>query len=89
MILKSFSKINLSLSVNKNLKNGLHEYTILFLFDKFIVIKLRLKKLKEKKDKVKFQGKFSKHIKKIKNSITNTLKVIKRKKIISNYYSVL
>ena len=64
MVLKSFSKINLSLSVNKKLKkNGLHDIQSYFcLIDLFDQIKI--KKIKGRKDVVKFQGKFSRYIKK-------------------------
>ena len=88
MILKSFSKINLSLSVNKRLKKiGLHDiqsyFCLINLYDQ-----IKIKKIKGQKDKVKFQGKFSKLIKK-KNSITNILTILREKNLISNYYSVL
>jgi 4-diphosphocytidyl-2-C-methyl-D-erythritol kinase len=88
MILKSFSKINLSLSVNKKLKKiGLHDiqsyFCLINLYDQ-----IKIKKIKGQKDKVKFQGKFSKFIKK-KNSITNILAILREKNLISNYYSVL
>ena len=88
MILKSFSKINLSLSVNKKLKKkGLHDiqsyFCLINLYDQ-----IKIKKIKGQKDKVKFQGKFSKLIKK-KNSITNILAILREKNLISNYYSVL
>jgi len=88
MILKSFSKINLSLSVNKKLKKiGLHDiqsyFCLINLYDQ-----IKKKKIKGQKDKVKFQGKFSKFIKK-KNSITNILAILREKNLISSYYSVL
>ena len=61
MVLKSFSKINLSLSVNKKLKNGLHEiqsyYCLINLSDK-----ISIRKIKQKKDKILFKGLFVKHI---------------------------
>ena len=64
MILKSFSKINLSLNVNKKLKrNKLHDiqsyFCLINLFDQ-----IKIKKIKGQKDVVKFKGKFSKYIKK-------------------------
>ncbi|MDB9752504.1 4-(cytidine 5'-diphospho)-2-C-methyl-D-erythritol kinase, partial [Pelagibacteraceae bacterium] len=87
MILKSFAKINLSLNVNKKLKNGLHDiesyYCLINLFDKIII-----KKNNKKKDIVKFQGRFSKHINKKKNSVLNTLSILREQNIIDNYYSV-
>ena len=64
MILKSFSKINLSLTVNRRLKNsGLHEiqsyFCLINLFDQ-----IKIKKIKGQKDIVKSQGKFAQYIKK-------------------------
>ena len=49
---------------------------------------IRIKKISGQKDKVKFQGKFAKYIKK-KNSITNILTVLRERNLISNYYSVI
>ena len=79
MILKSFSKINLSLSVNKKLKKkGLHDiqsyFCLINLYDQ-----IKIKKIKGQKDKVKFQGKFSKLIKK-KKFYYKYFSDIKRKK---------
>ena len=87
MVLKSFSKINLSLNVNKNLKNGLHEiqsyYCLINLTDK-----IRINKIKKKKDKIVFKGPFVKYIKKTNNSITNLLRLLRKLKLISSYYSI-
>ena len=87
MILKSFSKINLSLNVNKKLKNGLHDiqsyFCLINLFDK-----IEVKKIKGEKDLIIFKGKFAKYIKK-KNSISVSLKLLRKFNIISNYYSVI
>ena len=56
MILKSYSKINLTLSVNKKLKNGLHEiqsfFSLVNLYDE-----IKIKKIQGGKDVVKFAGK--------------------------------
>ena len=61
MILKSFSKINLSLNVNKKLENGLHDiqtyYCLIDFFDQ-----IKIKKINGSKDIVKFKGKFAKFI---------------------------
>ena len=63
MVINSYSKINLSLKVNSKLKNGLHEiqstYCLVNLYDK-----IQIKKIKKKKDKITFKGRFSKFIKK-------------------------
>ena len=89
MVLKSFSKINLSLNINKKLKkNRLHDiesyFCLINLFDR-----IKIKKIKGQKDIVKFKGKFSKYIKKTNNSIIDTLKILRERNLISNYYSVL
>ena len=87
MVLKSYSKINLSLSVNSKLKKGLHEiqsyYCLINLSDK-----IKISKIKKKKDTILFKGPFAKHIKISNNSIVNLLKLLRKLKLISNYYSV-
>tara|TARA_Y100000389_G_C17444620_1_gene510799 strand:+ start:1456 stop:2292 length:837 start_codon:yes stop_codon:yes gene_type:complete len=87
MILKSFSKVNLSLNVNRKLKNGLHEiqsyYCLINLNDK-----IKISKIKKNRDKVVFKGPFAKHIKKSNNSIINLLKLLRKLKLISSCYSV-
>ena len=87
MVLKSFSKINLSLKVNSKLKNGLHEiqsyYCLINLCDK-----IEISKIKQKKDKIHFKGVFVKHISKSNNSIITLLGLLRKLKIISSYYSV-
>ena len=88
MVLKSFSKINLSLNVNNKLgRNGLHQIQSYFcLIDLFDSITIR--KIKDQKDNVKIRGKFSKYVKKTNNSILTTLRILRKKNLISNYYSV-
>ena len=89
MLLKSFSKINLSLNINRKLKkNKLHDiqsyFCLINLFDQ-----IKIKKIKGRKDLVKFKGKFSKYIKKKNNSILDVLAILREKNLISDYYSVL
>jgi 4-diphosphocytidyl-2-C-methyl-D-erythritol kinase len=88
MILRSFSKINLSLNVNKKLTNGLHDiqsyFCLINLFDQ-----IKIKKISGKRDIVKFRGKFAKYIDKKKNTISDTLEILRHQKIIKNHYSVL
>ena len=88
MILKSFSKINLSLNINgKFKKNGLHKIQSYFcLIDIFDEIKI--KENNNKKDTIKFKGRFIKHLSNKDNSITNTLKILRENNLISKYYSV-
>ena len=80
MIIKSFSKINLSLKINKKLKqNGLHEiqshFCLLNLHDK-----ISIKKIKAKKDIIIFSGKYSKYINRKNNSIIKILNILRKKK---------
>ena len=89
MILKSFSKINLSLNINKKLKKDrLHDiqsyFCLVNLFDQ-----IKVKKIKGPKDIVNFQGKFSKYIKKTNNSIAEVLAILRERNLITDYYSVL
>ena len=88
MVLKSFSKINLSLNVNKKLKNGLHDIQSYFCLVN-LSDRINIKKIDGKKDIIKFKGKFSKFVDNEKNSISITLTELRKKNIINNYYSVL
>lgn len=88
MILKSYSKINLLLTVNSKSKNGLHEIQSLYcwinLFDK-----IEIKKIQESRDKIIFRGPFAKSIKIRNNSIYNLLSKLRDLNLISNYYSIV
>ena len=89
MILKSYSKINLSLSINRKLKiNRLHEIQSYFCQIN-LCDNIKIKKIKDRKDKIRFKGKFSKYIKKNSNSIIDVLNVLREKNFISSHYSVL
>ena len=87
MVIKSYSKINLSLKVNNKLKNGLHEIQSYFCLIN-LCDKIKINKTKKKKDKILFKGQFVKHIKKSNNSIVNILKLLRKLKLISSYYSL-
>ena len=88
MILKSFSKINLSLKVNRRLKSKrLHEIQSYFCLVN-LCDDLKIKKIKDQKDIVKFKGKFSKNIKKKTNSIIDVLSILRDRNLISSHYSV-
>ena len=86
MLIKSYSKINLTLKVNSKSRNGLHEIQSLYcwinLFDKIKIIK------NKNKDKISFKGSFSKLVKKKDNSVYNLLKKLRQLKLISNFYSI-
>ena len=87
MVLKSYSKINLSLNINKKLKSGLHQiqsyFCLINLYDKIII-----KKINKKRDIIIFKGLFFQHINKKNNSISNLLKYLRKSKLISDFYSV-
>ncbi len=88
MVLKSFSKINLTLNVNKKLKNNFHDiqsyYCQINLYDS-----IKIRKINGHGDKVKFLGKFKKLIDNKNNSVLDTLKFLRKNKIISSYFSVI
>jgi len=89
MIIKSYAKINLSLIVNKksNNKKKLHDiqshFCLINLFDK-----IEIKKIKHRKDNIKFQGKFSRYIKEKKNTVHKALSILRKRNLISSFYSV-
>ena len=86
MVIKSYSKINLSLNVNSKRRKGLHEiqslYCLINLFDEIKIIKTI------NKDKIIFKGPFKKFIKKYNNTVYNLLKILRKSNLISNYYSI-
>ena len=88
MVLKSYAKINLTLSVNKRLKSGLHNiqsiYCLIDLHDKIFLKKIRNKNF----DQVSFTGHFSKNVNKYNNSVKKVLSAMRKNKIINDYYSV-
>ena len=88
MILKSFSKINLSLNVKRKLKKRkLHDiqsyFCLINLYDK-----IEINKIKGNRDKIKFKGKFSKFINKKDNSILDVLTIFRARKKITDYFSI-
>ncbi len=88
MLIKSYAKINLSLTINKKIKKkGLHDiqsqFCLINLFDT-----ISIKKNKNNIDKISFNGPHSKNVKKSNNSIQKILKIMRKLNIISNYYSI-
>ena len=85
-IIKSYAKINLTLQVLKKLKNGMHDIEshacLIDLHDR-----IEIKKSKE--DKVIFVGKFKKKISNRKNSILDTLKILRENNIINFFYKII
>lgn len=87
MVLNSYSKINLSLSINSKLKNGLHEIQTYFCLIS-LRDKIKISVISKKKDQIFFKGPFARNIKRTDNTITNLLKFLRKIKLTSNYYSV-
>jgi len=87
MVLSSYAKINLSLRINSKRKDSLHEIQSYFCLIN-LTDKIKLKKIKEKKDKIFFKGPFSKLVNKKNNSIINLFKFLRKLKLISNYYRI-
>ena len=88
MLLKSYAKINLSLLVNKKLRSGLHDIQSLFcLID--LSDKIEIQKVSKKKDKIIFKGLFANNVKNSNNSIKILLILLRKHKLISNFYSVV
>jgi len=89
MVLKSHAKINLSLSVNKKLANGLHEiqsfFCLISLFDSISIQKRRDKK---KVDKILFKGPFAKNVKNDNNSVKRVLSFLRKNQLISDFYNI-
>ena len=88
MVLKSYAKINLTLSVNKKLKTGLHNiqsfYCLVDLYDKIFIKKIK----NANSDEISFNGPFSKNINKLNNSVQKVLNVMRKNRVIHDYYSV-
>ena len=88
MVLKSFAKINLTLTVTKKTGNGLHEIQSIYcLINKFDTI--FIKKNQDKKyDNISFTGIYSKYIDRSKNSVKAILDILRKNKLISHYYNI-
>lgn len=86
MKIKSFSKINLTLRVLKKLKNGMHNIeSNSVLVDLFDEISIK----KNKRDIIIFKGKFKKKINPKKNTITETLQLLRKFKVLKNFYKII
>ena len=88
MLIKSYAKINLSLTIIKKIrKKRLHDiqsqFCLINLFDT-----ISIKRNKKNIDKISFNGPHSKYVKKSNNSIQKILKIMRNFKLISNYYSI-
>ncbi len=87
MVIKSYSKLNLTLKVNSKSKNGLHEIQSLYCWiDLCDIIKIKI--LKKNKDKINFRGPFARLVKNKDNSVSKLLQRLRELKMISNFYSI-
>ena len=81
-MIKSYCKINLFLRVLKKLNNGLHDIqannALLELHDN-----ISIKTTSSNNDKIIFKGEFAKHINKNKNSVTNTMQLLRKHQLIN------
>tara|TARA_B100001059_G_C17711137_1_gene515547 strand:- start:1 stop:837 length:837 start_codon:yes stop_codon:yes gene_type:complete len=87
MIIKSYSKINLTLRVNSKTRNGLHEIQTLYSWIN-LIDKIKIIKVKKNKEKISFKGPFAKLVKDKNNSVYRVLKKLRELNLISNYYSI-
>ena len=87
MVLNSYAKINLTLKVNSKNKNNLHEIQSYFCLIN-LADKIKIKKIKGKKDKIVFKGSFAKLVRKSNNTILNLFKFLRELRLISDFYSV-
>ena len=87
MVIKSYSKINLTLKVNSKLRSNLHEiqslYCLINLFDK-----IKINKIKKNKDRINIKGPFKKLVNVKNNTVINLIKRLRKLRLISNYYSI-
>ena len=81
-IIKSYAKINLSLGVTGKLKSGYHKIESLISFLN-LNDEIKIKKIDDKKHKIKFIGRFSAGIKK-NNTISKLLNILDEKNILNN-----
>ncbi len=88
MLIKSYSKVNLTLKVNSKSRNGLHEIQSLYCWVNLFDL-IKIVKTKNNKDKITFKGPFSKLINKKDNTVYNLLKKLRELNLIFNYYSIV
>lgn len=81
--LKSYCKINLTLKVLKKLRNGNHSIGSLITFCNLYDV-INISSIKSTKDKISFFGKFSYGINSKKNTITQVIYLLRKKKLLKN-----
>ena len=85
-MIKSYAKINLSLSVIKKLRSNLHNIESLIAFID-LYDKIYIKETFGKNHKIKFYGKFAKKIPR-ENTVFNLLKELDKKKLLNKKYQI-
>lgn len=88
MLIKSYSKVNLTLKVNSKSRNGLHKIQSLYCWLNLFDI-IKIVKIKNNKDMITFKGPFSKLINRRDNTVYNLLKKLRELNLIFNYYSIV
>ena len=79
-MIKSYSKINLFLRILKKNKNNLHNIqSVVMLLDLHDTIKIKF----SRKDIIKFTGKFRSNVNKSNNSITKSLSLLRKYKLVN------
>ena len=83
IVLKSPSKVNLFLKVGKKIKNRKFHQIQSLIFLTNLSDEIKINKINKSKDKVKFIGKFKNSVKNKNNSVTKSLSLLRKKKLIS------
>ncbi len=86
MNINSYAKINLTLRIINKLKNRMHNIETVSVL---VGLNDKINITESKKDKVIFTGKFKSKINKSKNTILDTLDVLRKLKLINKFYSVV
>ena len=86
--IKSHAKINLFLNILEKLPSKLHNIqTASVLVD--LCDEISIKRVNATKDKIIFKGKFRNYIDKKNNSIMKTIRILREKKIIKDFYKII
>ena len=81
--IKSYCKVNLTLKVLKRLRNGYHNINSLITFCNLHDV-ITIQKINSIKDKVSFSGQFRHGVDNRYNTITKTLKLFRKYKLLTN-----
>ena len=84
--IKSYAKVNLSLSVLKKLKNNYHRIESIASFISLHDL-IKIKRINEHQNKIIFHGRFSKNIPK-KNTVSNLLNILEKENFLKSKYFI-